>query len=1012
MTTVSSASTFERGSAWRQWDLHLHTPCSVVQGFGGNTDEAWDRYLQELAELPDGYVVGINDYLFVDGLRKVQAARSDGRLGNLAAVFPVLEFRLSKLAGSKLDKVNLHVIFDPEVTADEIEVHFLHALQEEVSLSSEVAWRGNVTRAKIEELGRKVKATNAPSVAHQYDESDLKTGFDAFTVSESNVRSTLDGTNLKGRYLLALGKTEWAAIPWSGGSVGVKKTILNGVDMVFSASPTAEKISDSSSVNLENGLPHQVLHCSDAHNFADSEGEMKIGDSQCWINADPTFEGLRHALVEYESRVFTGPEPALVRRTREHPFSFVERIAIRQTENADPDRLFFDTEIPFSPGFIAVIGNKGQGKSALLDILSVTAGVDDESNFGFLNKHRFRHPRKGFAEDYCAEISYVSGLKCSIETLSGEITDVPERVTYLPQSRIDEICSADPDEVDRGVFQRELEKVVLAHIPEADRLGCDSLTELVDKRASSFRERIERLRGDLAVLNSEIIALQKQLRPRVRQELENELLLLKENLEAHQQNKPSTVVPPEDDSGAIAEIEQELREQQVIADGLRSQRDELESRDMGLARDIDDATQLKARLLALTRQVDDFVNTNSGTAERLGLEISSLVSLSTDISGLDEAISTRGAERAQIQSQLSDQGADSLASRLEDSHEKTTSLNRRLEVPARDYANYQRELADWQAVTSRIRKGDDASRGIEQVEAALGQLALAPVTLEEKRRQRAVISAEIHQVMRRELDLYRELHRPATEFIDRSELAVTARLAFGVRLRIDRLSDRFFEIFRRDRSGPFLGVDEGEKKLLSLAAEYDFDQEEGVMKFLEKTEQLTRQDKDGSAVDPEDYIRQSHDLSDLYNLLFGLQFLEPTYSLRQGGVELNQLSPGEKGTLLLLFYLLLDPENRPLLLDQPDENLDNRTVKDVLVPALKEAAQRRQVIVVTHNANVAVVADADQVIVAEREDDAFNYSTGSIENRSINRKIVDVLEGSWPAYDNRKAKYIPLDLHI
>ena len=173
---------------------------------------------------------------------------------------------------------------------------------------------------------------------------------------------------------------------------------------------------------------------------------------------------------------------------------------------------------------------------------------------------------------------------------------------------------------------------------------------------------------------------------------------------------------------------------------------------------------------------------------------------------------------------------------------------------------------------------------------------------------------------------------------------------------------------------------------------------------------MTRRDKDGSPTEAEDYVKQSHDLTDLYDFLFGLRFLEPTYSLRQGGVELNQLSPGEKGTLLLLFYLLLDPENRPLLLDQPDENLDNRTVKDVLVPALKEAAQRRQVIVVTHNANVAVVADADQIVVAERDEDAFSYSTGSIENRGINEKIVDVLEGSWPAYDNRKAKYIPLSL--
>jgi predicted ATPase len=106
-----------------------------------------------------------------------------------------------------------------------------------------------------------------------------------------------------------------------------------------------------------------------------------------------------------------------------------------------------------------------------------------------------------------------------------------------------------------------------------------------------------------------------------------------------------------------------------------------------------------------------------------------------------------------------------------------------------------------------------------------------------------------------------------------------------------------------------------------------------------------------------------------------------------------------------MFYLLVDPARTPLLLDQPDENLDNHTIKDLLVPSIKEAASRRQVLVVTHNPNVAIVADADQIIVASRDSEAFCYTSGAIEDGPINLSAVDVLEGTWPALDNRTLKY-------
>ena len=69
-----------RGTAWRIWDLHVHTPASIVQHYGADTDETWAQFIDELEALPeDMTVIGINDYWFLDGYKRVVDARESGR---------------------------------------------------------------------------------------------------------------------------------------------------------------------------------------------------------------------------------------------------------------------------------------------------------------------------------------------------------------------------------------------------------------------------------------------------------------------------------------------------------------------------------------------------------------------------------------------------------------------------------------------------------------------------------------------------------------------------------------------------------------------------------------------------------------------------------------------------------------------------------------------------------------------------------------------------------------------
>jgi len=111
---------------------------------------------------------------------------------------------------------------------------------------------------------------------------------------------------------------------------------------------------------------------------------------------------------------------------------------------------------------------------------------------------------------------------------------------------------------------------------------------------------------------------------------------------------------------------------------------------------------------------------------------------------------------------------------------------------------------------------------------------------------------------------------------------------------------------------------------------------------------------------------------------------------------------------LLIFYLFLDKQDIPLIIDQPEENLDNQSVYGILVKFIKEAKKKRQIIIITHNPNIAVVCDAEQIIRVKIEKENKNkvsFISGAIENPTINEKIIEILEGTFPAFDNRTAKY-------
>jgi hypothetical protein len=142
--------------------------------------------------------------------------------------------------------------------------------------------------------------------------------------------------------------------------------------------------------------------------------------------------------------------------------------------------------------------------------------------------------------------------------------------------------------------------------------------------------------------------------------------------------------------------------------------------------------------------------------------------------------------------------------------------------------------------------------------------------------------------------------------------------------------------------------------------------------------------------------------------LFSTDHISVQYEILYDGIDIRKLSPGTRGIVLLLLYLALDDaDDRPLIIDQPEENLDPKSVFDELVTLFVEAKAKRQVIMVTHNANLVVNTDADQIIIANAAPAAdgrlpsFSYVTGGLEDAGIRKTVCDILEGGEKAFTER-----------
>lgn len=125
------------------------------------------------------------------------------------------------------------------------------------------------------------------------------------------------------------------------------------------------------------------------------------------------------------------------------------------------------------------------------------------------------------------------------------------------------------------------------------------------------------------------------------------------------------------------------------------------------------------------------------------------------------------------------------------------------------------------------------------------------------------------------------------------------------------------------------------------------------------------------------------------------------------GVNFPDMSDGEQMLALLEFIFKFDDYNYPVILDQPEDDLDSRAISTTIVDFVKSEKIKRQIIIASHNSNLVVCGDSENVILSEkkgRSNPDFSYSWGAIENELVNKEIVEILEGGKEALKKRMKK--------
>lgn len=897
------------GSVWRKWDLQIHTPFSHTSEYLGETEEEkWKNFIKGLEELPkDVKVIGINDYLFLDGYKKVIEYKNNGRLKNIDVIFPVVEFRLKEFVGNEqLRKINYHVIFAEQgiLDIDTIEAQFLFCFRSSCNLDlndvNGATWGGVVTKESLIDLGKHIYESTPEDKRESGNHFEI--GFNNISYSLDKLKECLGeakepNTYLNGKYLKVIGNAEWESFRWTG-SPADKKSIINESHFVFSASPDTDQTIKNLESLKKQIVNYRLLHCSDSHklsnNDQDTTAPKELGHCFTWIKGDPSFETLRQAVVDYENRVSI-QERNPGENKNASPELFISRIEYKQ--DGKTNIVYFNKDIN------SVIGKRGAGKSVLLKHIA----------FDVLEEGTKQIKKLGQFKIYWCDN-----------------TSENKFVEYIAQNYLSAITYEDGEKYD----ERDQKLKELLFNNDLFKNADTSKTEAIDSIELKINAKIK-----------ELLSLQRQI------------------VDTSNQSKP--LGKAEDKDKAIQTKQEEINKlgKVNITDDDITNQTKYSSEIESLSGEI--------KILEQDIQIIENINKNTGV-DFIMVDDEAFLGLSqTTLELIEKHIEKLSSQeiKAYLVNLLTE-----LRSKIKIKKERKTAVDKDLK-PINEKLQQNKTI---EKILKEINKLDSEKKEIEK----LYQF----VQVSNKRKNE--LTEEIAELYLSFKDKIEGIVQTLGHVFDNFTFIT---FDFMVSYSVNIYKQRFFDVYIDGRSGDRFRKFIDEKR--------DFNKVE-IVEIIKDIITDTDTAKLKTAGDD-----KGNALLTLLSCKYDIDFTKSVkYKDGEELINFENMTGGQKAMALLDLIFNLSKGGYPIIIDQPENDIDVSGISNDLKKLILDQKERRQVIMATHSPNLLLLTDSENVIVAENKNNAIEYHNGGIENKQIQDDIINILEGGKGALEKRMQK--------
>ena len=898
-----------RGSEWRIWDLHIHTPETAKNNQYGNAVEAWPAFIDKL-EAINYAVYGITDYFSIKNYLKVKHHQNEGRLQN-CCILPNVEMRIEPVTG-KGTPINIHAILDPSLSIEDIEREFFRALKFKYNDSEY-----SCCDADLIAMGRAIKGDcNYP------EQAAINVAISEMVISYSDLRSIIQKPFFRGRIIIALSHSsndgDSGLHKHESGLSAVRSEICKMSDIILSGNPKdidyfLGKTTSVKEVVNNYGSIKPCITGTDAHSL-EKVGVFPDG-RKTWIKADPTFEGLKQILFEPEDRVrICDSKPEY-----KYDYDVIDRIELNSAN-------IWHQTIYLNQNLNSIIGGRSTGKSNLLASLAASFDCTKEVE----NK------------------DYIHQLRDSVHVYWRDgLRNADKYIEYFPQNKISNLAeSKETDQLLMGIIlgkedvkvEYDKHKSLLASKYSTIQANVALLFE--KKRLYSEKRQYIKGIGDEEGIKKEIYKLEG-----LRNEHQSKLTGKKETLDAYIKDSE--------------EISEKQREKALL---------------------------LKDSEILKLHQQESFVVTNSS------VNISELTS--DNLSKLTQAI-TSAVNCANLQVQ------ETVKQILETNNQIVSKIDSQItNIQSKpEYKEGKNIFEANKSLTDIIKQLDELNK------------KLALIKRENEAAQK--ISNEFNEIASNMLSMH-------VSYLDAMN-----DIAYKMRLEHDDVILTSTIVLRPNLSQALsecisLRSTEMNNLIDNMVNVYENQNKTDMGKYLK--------DFLRKVLRNEIQFKAGHTAQSFISRILSENWFGLSLNVEYDGDNLKDMSPGKRSFVVLKLLLDFSDKKCPILIDQPEDNLDNRAIYSDLVRYIRKKKKDRQIILVTHNPNIVVGADSEEVIIANQHGKnapnengiKFQYLCGSLEDSKtrindetipmlnrcgVREHVCDILEGGENAFKERENKY-------